>query len=167
MAICYGCLHPFAETDAEAEALGRSLGILDGILDGNDFEDLPVEEPREEVLTTVGTGSLVRFHVSVSGLFGYDIYMRRAEGAQLRVGCARDNDIVLPHTESRRHLLSLYYAREQVWVKDCGSTQQAIVEGIPLTGTRSLKPGARLQAGEVTIELVGLGEDALWHESTR
>ncbi|MDR1183400.1 MAG: FHA domain-containing protein, partial [Coriobacteriales bacterium] len=92
--------------------------------------------------------------VTVPELFGYDIYLRKTEGALLTVGCARDNNIVLPHSESRRHLLKLYYAQGQAWVEDKGSTQQALIEGIPLTGTRCLKQGATLEVGEARIELI-------------
>jgi hypothetical protein len=39
-------------------------------------------------------------------------------------------------------------------VEDRGSTQQALIEGIPLTGTRCLKPGTVLEVGEARIEFV-------------
>jgi pSer/pThr/pTyr-binding forkhead associated (FHA) protein len=61
---------------------------------------------------------------------------------------------VLPHTESKRHLLRLYYMQGQVWVEDISSTQQALVDNVPLTGTRCLKPGAVLKIGEATIAIV-------------
>jgi pSer/pThr/pTyr-binding forkhead associated (FHA) protein len=71
----------------------------------------------------------------------------------LTVGCARDNNIVLPHSESRRHLLNLRYAQGRVWAEDKGSTQQALIEGIPLTGARQLTQGTVLKVGEAHIEL--------------
>jgi hypothetical protein len=158
MAVCYGCLQPFDEA-----ALPQPVRTYPVV---SEDEELLIEEPSDTLLgasseTPQGfpqgspSGSpSVRFHVTVSDLFGYDIYLSRVEGAQLTIGCARDNNIVLPHTESRRHLLKLYYAQGQVWAQDRGSTQQALIEGVPLTGTRNLKQEAVLEVGEARIELV-------------
>jgi len=95
-----------------------------------------------------------RLHVMVSELFGYDIYLRKEEGAELTIGCARDNNIVLPHTESCRHLLRLFHSNGGIWVQDRGSRQKAQLDKIPLTGTRAFKQGAVLQVGEAQIELI-------------
>jgi hypothetical protein len=146
MAVCYGCLLPFDEVLAPCPGISSSTDVAD--------EELFIEEPTERGLGRPPAVGPFRFHVTVAGLFGYDIYLSRMEGAQLTIGCARDNNIVLPHTESRRHLLRLYYAQAQVWVQDRGSTQQACVEGMPLTGTCCLKQGAVLEVGEAKIELV-------------
>jgi hypothetical protein len=134
MPICYGCLQPFTPA--------------------SDDEELLVEEPSETGICAADTSSAIRFHVTLSDVFGYDIYLSRTEGAQLTVGCARDNNIVLPHTTSRRHVLSLYYAQGLVWAQDQGSTQQACIEGIPLAGTRHLRQGTVLEVGEAKIELI-------------
>jgi hypothetical protein len=146
MAICYGCLQPFVEVVYLLEASGYPVV-------GED-DELQVEEPSVEVLNGVDVSPQSRFHVSIQGLFGYDIYLNRMEGAQLTIGCARDNNIVLPHTESKRHLLKLYYAQGQVWAEDTGSTQKVLVDNIPLTGTRCLQQGALLEIGEARIEFV-------------
>jgi hypothetical protein len=111
--------------------------------------------PSAQPAPTAQTASLsIRLHVAMPDLFGYDIYLCKEEGAQLTIGCARDNNIVLPHTESKRHLLRLYYMQGQVWVEDISSTQQALVDNVPLTGTRCLKPSTLLKIGEATIEIV-------------
>jgi hypothetical protein len=115
-----------------------------------------IEEPSEAALRLTTAIFSVRFHVAVPELFGYDLYLEKAEGAQLTVGCARDNNIVLPHTESTRHLLRIFYAQGQVWVEDKGSTQRALIDGTPLTGTRCLARGVTLEAGAAKIELVEL-----------
>jgi hypothetical protein len=152
MPVCYGCLQPFDEAADPLTATPLTAGLSPFVAED---EELPVEEPPEVGLECAGAPLSARFHVSVSGLFGYDIYLSRKEGAQLTIGCARDNNIVLPHTESRRHLLRLYYAQARVWAEDKGSTQQALIGGTPLIGTRCLEPGAVLEVGEARIELVG------------
>jgi pSer/pThr/pTyr-binding forkhead associated (FHA) protein len=123
-----------------------------------EYEDIPVEEPSECVLKANSPKQPARFHVQISDLFGYEIYLQKKEEAQLTIGCARDNNIVLPHTESRRHLLRLFFAQDQIWVEDCGSTQKALIEGIPLTGTRAMAYGSKLQVGGATIELIKEGD---------
>jgi hypothetical protein len=157
MPVCYGCLQPFGEAAQAAtpQTVPPSVTALPLFaIGGAEADEFPVEEPSELCLGRAQSLQPARFHVAVSGLFGYDIYLDKEEGAQLTIGCARDNNIVLPHTEARRHLLRLYYAQAQVWVEDRGSTQQALIEGIPLTGTRCLKPGAVLEAGGARIEFV-------------
>jgi hypothetical protein len=139
---------------------------IDGYAD--EYADLFVEEPRDAAPALDAGDSpdapapapdaapppQLRFHVTVSGLFGYDVYLRGTEGAQLTIGCARDNDIVLPHTESRRHVLRLYCSQGSVWIEDRGSTQQASIDGIPLKGTRCLVPGAAIEVGSAQIVLL-------------
>jgi hypothetical protein len=147
MAVCYGCLTPFDETTYLPEPVG---GVF-----ADEDEELQIEEPSEKALCGVEAFLQIRFHVAISDLFGYDIYLNRAEGAQLTVGCARDNNIVLPHTESKRHPLKLYYAQGQVWAQETGSTQKPLVNQVPLTGTRCLQQGALLEIGKVRIELIG------------
>jgi hypothetical protein len=154
MAVCYGCLQPF---DDEAGLQVSRSNVDSEADDGFLIEDMieePVGEPSDRAAAATGVAPHVRFHVEMSGLFAYDIYLNRTEGAQLTVGCARDNNIVLPHTESKRHLLRLYYAQGSTWAQDRGSNQQALVEGVPLTGVRCLKHGVVLEVGEARIELV-------------
>jgi hypothetical protein len=134
MAVCYGCLQPFVPADDEVELL--------------------IEEPSEAALRREDTPPAIRFHVTVADIFGYDIYLNRTEGARLTIGCARDNNIVLPHTASRRHVLSLCYVQGLVWAEDKGSTQQALLEDVPLAGTRHMKQGMTLKVGEAKIELI-------------
>jgi hypothetical protein len=154
MTICYGCLQPL-DDEASLEASCSSAGIdVDARFLIDSFIEDSIEEPSERTVPVIGAASQIRFHVEMSGLFAYDVYLNRTEGAQLTVGCARDNNIVLPHTESKRHLLRLYYAQGSTWVQDRGSNQQALVEGIPLTGVRCLKRGVILDVGEARIELV-------------
>jgi hypothetical protein len=155
MAICYGCLQPFDDqASLQASFLSADSDANDRFLFEEPIEE-PIEEPSERATAvTVAVASQVRFHVEISGLFAYDIYLNRTEEAQLMVGCARDNNIVLPHTEAKRHLLRLYYAQGAVWVQDRGSNQQALVDGVPLTGVRCLKRGVALEVGEARIELV-------------
>jgi hypothetical protein len=123
-----------------------ALGIDDGLSD--------IEEPSESVSRSAEAALPVRLHVAIPELFGYDIYLEKAEGAQLTVGCARDNNIVLPHTESARHLIRIFYAQGQVWAEDKGSTQHALLGGTPLTGARCLARGVTLEAGAAKIDLV-------------
>jgi hypothetical protein len=151
MPVCYGCLRPFDEEQPPTAFLWP--GPVD-IADENDDDLLTIEEPSEVFSPLGSRASLLRFHVTVPDLFGYDIYLETIEQAQLTVGCARDNNIVLPHTESRRHLLRIFYAQGQAWVEDRGSTQCALVDGTPLTGTRCLKQGVVLEMGTARIELV-------------
>jgi hypothetical protein len=150
MAICYGCLQPFEE-DADLQSASLRSSILAVIADNDEFS---VEEPSERAVRKANASPSVRFHVALVDTFAYDIYLDRVEGAQLTVGCARDNNIVLPHTESNRHLLRLYYAQGAVWAEDRGSKQQALIGGAPLVGTRCLSEGALLEVGEARIELI-------------
>jgi hypothetical protein len=172
MAVCYGCLQPFdGAASLSAGPLPPGIGVVTGrpsgaakpvaratvlpfaTTGGND-DEFPVEEPSEAATAAAARPSSIRFHVTVSDLFGYDVYLNRREGAQLTVGCARDNNIVLPHIESRRHVLRLYYAQGFVWAEDRGSTQQALVEGVPLAGARRMKHGTALEVGKAKIELI-------------
>ena len=149
MPLCYGCLQPFDGTEP--------VFSYTPVLVSDSDDDFELEEPPER--ETSGSGFVsaapeARFHVVISELFGYDIYLRREDGAELTIGCARDNNIVLPHTESRRHLLRLYYAQGEIWAQDKGSQQKALIEGAPLSGTRCLKEGTILHIGEAKIELL-------------
>gem|GEM_PF-1674074 len=149
MSVCYGCLQPF---DGTEPVFSHTLVLVS---DADD--DLELEEPSEWVEDRNDSLSAVpeaRFHVAVSELFGYDIYLRKEDGAELTIGCARDNNIVLPHTESCRHLLRLYYAQGEIWAQDRGSQQKALISDAPLTGTRCLKEGGVLHIGEARIELL-------------
>ncbi|MDR1185358.1 MAG: FHA domain-containing protein [Coriobacteriales bacterium] len=146
MAVCYGCLRPFDEATHAPEFLRHVFADED--------EELQIEEPSETAVHRTEAFSQIRLHVAISDLFGYDIYLNREEGAQLTIGCARDNNIVLPHTESKRHLLKLHYAQGQVWAQDMGSTQKALIDQVLLTGTRCLQQGALLEIGEARIELI-------------
>jgi pSer/pThr/pTyr-binding forkhead associated (FHA) protein len=161
MTVCYGCLQPFDDA--------AFVQAPDTLLSDDGDDELFIEEPQgssamDTAATTPATdappaspatlSAQARFHVSVSGLFGYDVYLSRAEGSQLTIGCARDNDIVLPHTESKRHLLRLYCSQGLVWAQDRGSKQQALVDGAPLTGARCLRQGTVLEAGNARIELL-------------
>ena len=161
MPVCFGCLRPFDQTEQQHI---YPLVLMDNsntdpeayIFDSTD-DDLIIEEPPE--ITTTNHRVYIpvreaRFHVMVPELFGYDIYMRKEEGAELTVGCARDNNIVLPHTESRRHPLRLYYSQGEIWAQDRESMQKAQIGDMPLTGTCCLKQGAVLQVGEARIELI-------------
>jgi hypothetical protein len=153
MAVCYGCLQPFVEATYPCALPERFAADED--------DELQVEEPLERILSDKDALSQIRFHVSVPGLFGYDVYLSETEGAQLTIGCARDNNIVLPHTESKRHMLKLFYARGQVWAQDAGSTQKALVDSVPLTGARCLRQGALLEVGGARIELIEDQRDAV------
>jgi hypothetical protein len=146
MPLCYGCLRLF---DDVADFAMVSIPLREGADD-----ELQLEEPSDVTMSLANRPSPIRFHVAVPDLFGYDIYLDRVEGAQLTVGCARDNNIVLPHHESRRHTLRLYYEQGLVWAEDKGSTQRPLIEGTPLTGTRSLTHGTTLEIGEAKIELI-------------
>jgi len=149
MSVCFGCLQAFDDV----------MPVLQypAILTRELEDDWEIEEPselppvRQTVPTTI---QVARFHVVISELFGYDIYLRKEEGAELTIGCARDNNIVLPHTESRRHLLKLFYSQGKIWVQDKGSLQKALIGDTLLTGTRCLILGSVLQVGEARIELI-------------
>jgi hypothetical protein len=172
MAVCYGCLQPFdgvalLSTGSPPPGIGVATGrpsssakpavratVLPFAPTGGNDDELPVEEPSEAATAAAARPSSIRFHVTVSDLFGYDVYLSRREGAQLTVGCARDNNIVLPHIESRRHVLRLYYAQGLVWAEGQGSTQQALIEGVPLAGARRMRHGTALEVGKARIELV-------------
>jgi hypothetical protein len=137
--------------------VARSAGVVSvaadtaSALDVGDALTVPAPDAAPAAPPPPDAVPQLRFHVAVSGLFGYDVYLSGAEGAQLTIGCARDNDIVLPHTESRRHVLRLYYSQGAVWAEDKGSTQQASIGGIPLRGTRCLAPGAAIEVGSARI----------------
>ncbi|MDR0347237.1 MAG: hypothetical protein LBH56_02555 [Coriobacteriales bacterium] len=173
MPICYGCLQPFDDTSFPILRLGSGGSVPYEVLDAAEAEEpeeLWIEEPLEKTkdivnrepnesfsptpVPSLGMLLPVRFHVALAGLFAYDIYLCKIEGAELTVGCARDNNIVLPHSESRRHLLRLYYSQGSVWAQSKASTQQAFIDDIPLTGVRSLKCGSVIKIGEASIELI-------------
>ena len=153
MPVCYGCLQPFHDA-------GQALSLYSGQIDDSEDDlmvDFVVEEPSGRASLSPQASTVTheaRFHVTISELFGYDIYLLKEEGSELTIGCARDNNIVLPHTESQRHVVRLYYSQGEVWAQDRGSLQKASINDTPLTGTRCLKEGAILQIGEARIELI-------------
>jgi hypothetical protein len=183
MTVCYGCLQPFGDGAVRVGVNQHSQSVIESGSNDNvagtddsaggslhediislyaevgDDDEFLVEEPSEATVQVADVLPSIRFHVAVSDLFGYDIYLNKVEGAQLTIGCARDNNIVLPHTESRRHILRLYYTQGLVWAENRGSTQQAFIDGVPLTGTRHLKQGVTLKVGEAKIEFVNQSLD--------
>jgi hypothetical protein len=180
MPICYGCLQAFAaEPPSAIPAIPIGLSDDDAFeslieeprglgaeaphelaaeapreLGAEASCELAPEAPRELALRSPAAIPQLRFHVCVPELFGYDIYLDKVEGAQLRVGCARDNDIVLPHTESRRHVFRLYCSQDSVWAQDKGSSQRPLLDGVALSGTQRLTFGSIIEAGKAKIELL-------------
>ena len=151
MAVCYGCLQVFDGTTPVLSYLPSQQGLSDDSPGGELIEKSVPGKPGAQPYSATNAA---RFHVVLSDIFGYEIYLQKEEGKELTVGCARDNNIVLPHTEARRHLLRLYYSQGEIWAQDKGSQQKALIGDTPLTGTRCLKQGTVLQVGEARIELV-------------
>ncbi|MDR3307511.1 MAG: hypothetical protein LBS58_01250 [Coriobacteriales bacterium] len=106
---------------------------------------LPVDGP--------GGLALARFKVALANLFVYEAVLRKTEGALLTVGCARNNSIVVPQGEVARHQLDIFFSQGQIWAERKG-VPEAGIDGIPFTGTRSIKSGAQLNVGDATITLV-------------
>jgi pSer/pThr/pTyr-binding forkhead associated (FHA) protein len=86
--------------------------------------------------------------------FGYDVYLQKLDDSELTVGCSRDNNIVLPHTQSRRHPLRIFYLQNQLWAEEKKCRQKVNLDGTPLSGIRCLQQGATIKIGKTTIELI-------------
>jgi len=142
-----------AETDCVAPSATQEEA-LDARLEDAEQDWALQTEAAKEGTAVPATVAQARFHVTVPDLFGYDIYMCKEEGAELTIGCARDNNIVLPHTESCRHILRLFYSNKEIWAQDKASAQKAHMDNTPLTGTRAFKQGVILKIGEASIELI-------------
>jgi hypothetical protein len=124
MDICYGCLHPLEQT---LEAL----------------PSVSLEDAR-----------IARFSVVLLGAFSYEMRLKKREGALLTVGSASANNIVIPSAAVAQHQLDIFYSQERIWIEEKGLSCETDIDGIPLLGTRSIKPGAQLQVGDAVITLV-------------
>lgn len=91
------------------------------------------------------------------------LLIRRPDGATslhalsssaVRVGRALDNDLSFPEEPdlSRRHL-ALERAGEGWFVRDLGSKNGTLLNGVPVEGAVELRPGDRIQAGRLIFEL--------------
>ncbi|MDR2197752.1 MAG: FHA domain-containing protein [Coriobacteriales bacterium] len=159
MDVCFGCLNPFMEAGEDLELLGEveEPGVLPGVLLG--ALPLPVEAERLfKALPDVGqeassVSPACRVRVEFPGHFLYDTYIVQQDGASLRIGCAADNNIIIPQTEVGRHQLTLRYAQGQLWLEDHGSTHPALIDGIPLSGTRGVGEGVTIKVGDALLTL--------------
>ena len=73
------------------------------------------------------------------------------EPNRVLVGRADECDIVLPEAEvSRRHAV-IHREQGRTWVTDLGSANGTTVDGVAVTSTSPLRPGARLTIGPVSF----------------
>jgi len=97
--------------------------------------------------------AMVCFSVCFPRFFSYDVYLPKQEGAELSIGCATDNNIVIPDCEVGRHNLRLFYSQGSIWLEGKGCNQQVLIDDVPLTGTRNLKVGTEVLVGGACINL--------------
>ena len=104
--------------------------------------------------------SMICIAVIVGDSFSYEAHMRRTEGAMLSVGGESKNAIVIPQAEILGHQFDIFYSQGHLWVEDkssavgIASTTRAQINGVPLNGTRSIQPGARITLGDTCLSLV-------------
>ncbi|MDR1422207.1 MAG: FHA domain-containing protein [Coriobacteriales bacterium] len=139
MDTCFECLTPFPGSEPYSV-----------FLDEGEFLE-EIEEPIDLPPVILPP---VRLRVEFPGQFLYDAYLVREEGARLRIGCAADNNVIIPQTEVGRHQLTLCYAQGQLWLEDHDSTFPALIDGIPLSGTRKVGEGNAIAVGDALLTLL-------------
>ena len=70
---------------------------------------------------------------------------------EVRIGRARDNDLVLPDTRSAQYHARIYRQGDYYFLCNIGSNNQTWVNGISLIGHRRLRPGDRLVLGDAQV----------------
>ncbi len=71
----------------------------------------------------------------------------------LRVGIAKDNDLVLSDPSVSRHHFEIEVQHEHAWITDLESTNGTAVDGVQVKRAR-VQPGMRIQVGETVLQLV-------------
>jgi len=75
-----------------------------------------------------------------------------AEGADLAIGTAQGNDLVLTDPAVSRHHVSIRLSKRGALLRDLGSTNGTRVDGVEVIEA-FLRPGARIAIGDTTIEV--------------
>ncbi|MDR3315199.1 MAG: hypothetical protein LBS98_01735 [Coriobacteriales bacterium] len=174
MDICFGCLHSLDESVEELlieEPHGNqgSLPTLptlptppSPLTQQNQLSQLglptppsPFASPNPSIQTssTQEAPAMACLSVCFPRFFSYDVYLLKQEGAELSIGCATDNNIVIPDCEIGRHNLRLFYSQGSIWLEGKGCNQQVLIDDVPLTGTRNLKVGTEVLIGGACINL--------------
>jgi hypothetical protein len=71
----------------------------------------------------------------------------------LRLGRARDNDVIVEDEFTSGHHARLFIEAGKVWVEDLGSTNGTLLNGRPVRGRAALAPGAELCIGDLVLRL--------------
>jgi pSer/pThr/pTyr-binding forkhead associated (FHA) protein len=100
------------------------------------------------------TDGLVCFEVAFGDDLRYEAYLRKIEGALLSVGRAAHNTIIMPDPGIAEHQLDIFYSQGLLWVEDKGDDQVVLLDGSPVSGTRSMRPGACIELGPAQLSLV-------------
>lgn len=101
-----------------------------------------------------GTSRMPRWNVRVEprGFPAFDVTLHD-EGDVARIGRSADNDIVIFDLHVSRHHASLMICEGELWVRDLGSKNYTLLDGIPLVGSCKLVDGARLVIGTATLHV--------------
>ncbi len=157
MSMCYGCLNPFEKTasiilEGCTPDIGYTLPDLEMCIEE------PVERVYKPISQNMGTTrpNAALFHVSTPNQPSRDVYLQKAENQELTIGTADDNNVVLPNTTNNKLSLRIFYSHKKIWAEDISSSQQTLINGVFLTGVRSLSRGTAIKIGETTIELVAV-----------
>ena len=96
---------------------------------------------------------MICIEVAVGDSFSYEARLRKTEGALLSVGSARGNAIVIPQEDVSEHQLDIFFSQGRLWAEDKNAASSVYLNGIPLNGTRSIQPGARITMGNTCLHV--------------
>ena len=93
------------------------------------------------------------FLIEPSG-YRYPISENEEEG--LSIGRTPDNDVILTDPGVSRHHAYIRVRGQEAWLYDRGSANGTWLNGERIAEPRLLKPGDRIQVGNVTLEMAYL-----------
>ena len=183
MDVCYGCLYDFSRDEAgrakqrQAEPplteVTKPIAIPGGAdplaaIELDEIDDEPPSEPRhsrkDEVGSADDTFDLAAVSKELSAAPDKQPLSVLVESEDLRVcvplpaqgivvGRGDASDILLKaRSVSRRHL-RLVPCGEKVLVEDCGATNPALVDGVPLEGSAVLGVGAQVDVCGTVLKI--------------
>ncbi len=115
-------------------------------------DDSPPGDGNDEIVTRAVQPAATKVGIHVVVLSGLTKGTSRPLGAQLRLGKAPDNDLVLDDDTVSRHHCELVRESGGIRVRDLGSTNGTRVQGARVTEA-IVQPGTVLKVGEVEIAL--------------
>ncbi|MGI6216164.1 MAG: FHA domain-containing protein [Coriobacteriales bacterium] len=69
------------------------------------------------------------------------------EGEVVSVGRSLDNDVIVPDLKVSRHHAKIFLSHGSVWIRDVGSKNLTILDGVPVVGTRMAVDGSEVMMG--------------------